>query len=108
MEACELELRQRTPLVPVIDDHNLVARNRTVSEQGIVTRYDLVVEPAAAQRIKGFVLAISAGNGECLSALAVTESASEGELAQRLSLLELALRRMRRTRIEDRVLRTEP
>ena len=95
-------MRQRTPL-PEADETSLVERSPGKVPEGFVTRFDVLVVPGTSARLRGYVLTVGAGVGECVAAVAVTESSSEVELAERLRLLRATLARLRRTHIEDRV-----
>jgi hypothetical protein len=68
----------------------------------------LLALPAPAQRVRGQVIAVGAGVGECIAAIANTECSSEVELAERLRLLDVAVAHLRLTRVEDRVPNAEP
>lgn len=103
VEQCELELRQRVPNIPVIDETSLIAERQLRVPAGFVTRLVLLQLSDQRSRLRGQVLAIGAGIGECLAGIASTESASEVELAERLRLLDAALSHMRLTHVEDRV-----
>jgi hypothetical protein len=108
VEQCELELRQRVPNVPVIDESSLVGERQVRVPAGFVTRLVLLQLSEKSSRLRGQVLAIGAGVGECLAAIASTESTSELELAERLRLLDAALSHMRLRHVEDRVPGPEP
>ena len=103
VEACEAELRARTPNLAVADDTNLVARRDVRVPEGFTTRITLLALPGDAGRVRGQVLAIGAGVGECLAAIARTESVTEAELAERMRLLDVALGHLRLAHVEDRV-----
>lgn len=103
VDACEAELRERTPDLATVDETSLVARHEVNVPEGFVTRITLVALPGTSTRLRGQVLAIGAGIGECLSAVVRTECATEAELAERLRLLDVALGHLRLARIEDRV-----
>jgi hypothetical protein len=103
VEACEAELRARTPDLPSVDESNLVSRRDAHVPQGFVTRITLVASPGTTTRVAGYAIAVGAGVGECLAAIAKTECSSELELAERLRLLDAALGHIRLTQIEDRV-----
>ena len=107
-EQCELELRQRVPNVAVIDETSLVAERQVRVPAGFVTRLVLLQLSDKSSRLRAQVLAIGAGVGECLAAIATTESSSEVELAERLRLLDAALSHMRLSHVEDRVPEPEP
>jgi len=107
VEVCAAELRQRTPLLEA-DETSLVARRMTQKPEGFLTRIEVIAAPGKVERFRGYVLAVGAGVGECLTALVVTESSSNAELAERLRLLDAALARMRGSQIEDRVRRAPP
>ena len=103
IDSCEAELRQRLPDLASADVTNLVATREVHVPEGFVTRITLVVLPAAGTRMRGQVLAIGAGIGECLAAIARTECANEDELAERLRLLDVAVGHLRLNHVEDRV-----
>lgn len=103
LDACEAELRARTPDLAVMDETNLVARRQVRVPEGFVTRITLVALPGDADRVRGQVLAVGAGVGECLAAIARTDSVTEAELAERLRLLDVALGHLRLSHVEDRV-----
>ena len=107
VEACEAELRERTPL-PTVDETNLLGRREVRVPQGFVTRITLVVGPGRSARVGGHAFAIGAGIGECISAVAHTECATEAELAERLRLLDATLAHLRLAQIEDRVPSPQP
>jgi hypothetical protein len=103
LEACEREAHQRNADVPEVDETNLVATRTVRSPDGFFTRLSLLSLPGKAARLKGQALAIGAGVGECLAAVASTECNSEEELAERLRLLDSALGHLRLIHVEDRV-----
>lgn len=103
VDACEAELRARTPDLATMDETNLVARREVRVPEGFVTRITLLALPGDANRVRGQVLAIGAGVGECLAAIARTEAVTEAELAERLRLLDAALGHLRLSHVEDRV-----
>ena len=103
VDSCEAELRERTPDLASADETNLVARREVRVPEGFVTRITLLALPGDANRVRGQVLAVGAGVGECLAAVARTESVTEAELAERLRLLDVALGHLRLSHIEDRV-----
>jgi len=103
VDACEAELRKRTPDLASMDETNLVARREVRVPEGFVTRITLLALPGDANRVRGQVLAVGAGVGECLAAIARTESVTEAELAERLRLLDVALGHLRLSHVEDRV-----
>jgi hypothetical protein len=105
---CELELRQRVPDVAVIDETTLVADRQVRVPAGFTTRLVLLQLSDKGSRLRGQVLAIGAGVGECLAAVVTTECGSEVELAERLRLLDAALGHIRLSYIEDRVPEPEP
>jgi hypothetical protein len=94
--------------VAVIDETSLVAERQIRVPAGFVTRLVLLQLSDKSSRLRGQVLAIGAGVGECLAAIATTESSSEVELAERLRLLDAALSHMRLSHVEDRVPGPEP
>lgn len=107
IDACEVELRERTQL-PLVDETNLVSQREVRVPEGFVTRITLVVGPGGAARVSGQAFAIAAGVGECIAAVAHTECASEVELAERLRLLDATFAHLRLTQIEDRVPTPQP
>ncbi len=102
-ELCELELRQRVAGIPEVDESNLVARRRVRAPAGFVTSLTLLSLSGRNARLRGQVLAIGAGVGECLAAIASTECSGEVELAERLRLFDAVLSHLRLSHIEDRV-----
>jgi len=108
VDACEAELRERMPDLLTADDTNLVARREVHVPEGFVTQITLVALPGASTRLRGQALAVGAGVGECLAAIARTDCTSELELAERLRLLDVALGHLRLSRIEDRVAVPKP
>ena len=107
-ELCELELRQRVADVPPFDETTLVATRQARFPEGFVTRLALLSLAGTSARLRGQVIALGAGVGECLAAIASTECASEEELAERLRLFDAALGHLRLSHIEDRVPAREP
>ena len=103
VDACEAELRQRTPELASVDDTNLVGQREVRVPEGFLTRITLLALPGTGPRLKGQALAVGAGVGECLAAIAHTECANEAELAERLRLLDAALGHLRLSHVEDRV-----
>ena len=103
VDACEADLRTRTPDLAVVDETNLVATREVKVPAGFITRITLVALPSIDSRLRGQVLAVSAGIGECLAAVARTECVTEAELAERLRLLDIALGHLRLAHVEDRV-----
>jgi hypothetical protein len=103
VDACEADLRARTPDLAVVDETNLVATREVEVPAGFVTRITLVALPSTDSRLRGQVLAVGAGIGECLAAVARTECVTEAELAERLRLLDVALGHLRLAHVEDRV-----
>ncbi len=103
VDACESELRARTPLLATADETNLVASRQVRIPEGFVTRIQLLALPGDNARLRGQVLAVGAGIGECIAAVAHTECSTESELAERLRLLDAALGRLRLAHVEDRV-----
>jgi hypothetical protein len=103
IDTCEAELRERTADLPNVDEANLVAQHELRVPEGFVTRITLLSLPGADMRLRGQVLAIGAGVGECLAAVARTDCTTEAELAERLRLLDVALGHLRLAHIEDRV-----
>jgi hypothetical protein len=97
------------PGLAVPDETNLVAQREVRVPQGFVTRITLMALPAGNDaaanhpKFRGQALAVGAGIGECLAAVAVTETPSEPELAERLRLFDVALGHLRLTHVEDRV-----
>lgn len=102
-ELCEVELRQRVASIPSFDETNLVAARQVRAPAGFVTKLTLLSLPGVGSRLRGQVIAVGAGVGECLAAIASTECASEEELAERLRLFDAALGHLRLSQIEDRV-----
>lgn len=103
IEACDAELRQRMPGLIPPDETNLVAVREVRVPQGFVTRISLVALPGEGAKFRGQAIAIGAGVGECLAAVAVTEATTEIVLAERLRLFDVALGHLRLTHVEDRV-----
>ena len=103
VDACEAELRARTPDLAFSDETNLVATHEVRVPAGFVTRITLLALPNSSGRLRGQVLAVGAGIGECLAAVARTECVTEAELAERLRLLDVALGHLRLAQVEDRV-----
>jgi hypothetical protein len=103
VQQCERELRQRSAGLVEIDETNLVGDRTVRAPVGFVTRITLASLPGAAQRLRGQAIAVGAGVGECIAAVARTECSSEAELAERLRLLDVALSHLRLTHVEDRV-----
>lgn len=103
IDACEAELRARTADLANVDETNLVASREVRVPEGFVTRIQLVSLPGSTSRLRGQVLAVGAGVGECFAAVARTECKTEAELAERLRLLDAAFGHVRRSHIEDRV-----
>jgi hypothetical protein len=108
VEQCERELRQRVPGLGVADETSLVGERRVRVPQGFVTRITLLALPGNGQRLRGQVLAVGAGVGECIAAIARTECTSEAELAERLRLLDAAFAHLRMTHVEERVPKPAP
>ncbi|HKY35825.1 MAG TPA: hypothetical protein VJN18_07800 [Polyangiaceae bacterium] len=107
-ELCELELRQRVANIPNFDETNLVATRQVRVPEGFVMKLTLLSLSGVSARLRGQVVAVGAGVGECLAAIASTDCASEEELAERLRLFDAALRHVRLSHIEDRIPRPEP
>jgi hypothetical protein len=103
VQRCEHELRQRVAGLLEVDETNLVGDRSVRAPLGFVTRITLVAAPATGQRLRGQAVAVGAGVGECVAAIAKTECDSEAELAERLRLLDVALSHLRLTSVEDRV-----
>ena len=104
LEQCDRELRARTPGLAVADDTSLVAERTVRAPEGFVTRITLLALPGSGQqRLRGQVVAVGAGIGECVAAIARTECGTEPELAERLRLLDVAIAHVRLTHVEDRV-----
>ena len=103
IDACEAELRARTPDLALTDETNLVARREVRVPEGFVTRITLLALPGDPHHVRGQAIAVGAGIGECLVAVARTECVTEEELAERLRLLDVALGHLRLTHVEDRV-----
>jgi len=108
VDSCEADLRARTPDLANVDDSNLVSRREVRVPEGFVTRITLVAAPGGTMRVAGQAIAVGAGVGECLAAIARTECATETELAERLRLLDVALAHLRLTHVEDRVPTPQP
>jgi hypothetical protein len=105
---CDRELRQRVPELAIADETSLVGERNVRVPQGFVTRITLLALPGRGQRLRGQVLAVGAGVGECIAALARTECTSEAELAERLRLVDAAFAHLRLTHVEDRVPKPAP
>jgi hypothetical protein len=103
LDACETELRARTPNLVEADESNLVGRREVRVPRGFLTRITLVATPGKHARVAGQALAIGAGVGECLALVARTECETEAELAERLRLFDAALAHVRLLEVEDRV-----
>ena len=103
VDACEAELRARTPDLASVDETNLVARREVRVPEGFVTRISLLALPGDANHLRGQALAVGAGIGECLAAVARTECVTEAELAERLRLFDIALGHLHLAHVEDRV-----
>jgi hypothetical protein len=108
VQQCERELRQRVTGLLEMDETNLIRDRNVRAPVGFVTRITLVATPAAGQRLRGQAIAVGAGVGECIAAIARTECSSEEELAERLRLLDVALSHLRLTSVEDRVPAPQP
>jgi hypothetical protein len=108
VEQCDRELRQRVPELGVADETSLVGERSVRVPQGFVTRITLLALPGNGQRLRGQALAVGAGVGECIAAIARTECTSEAELAERLRLLDAAFAHLRLTHVEDRVPKPAP
>jgi len=107
VDACEAELRKRTPGLASVDETSLVSTREVHVPAGFVTRITLLALPGKSSQVHGEALLVSAGIGECIAAIARTDAASETELAERLRLFDFALAHLRLTRIEDRIPPTE-
>jgi hypothetical protein len=103
VDVCEAELRARTPDLASVDETNLVASREVRVPEGFVTRIQLVALPGNTSRLRGQVLAVGAGVGECFAAVARTECTTEPELAERFRLLDVSFRHIRLSHVEDRV-----
>jgi hypothetical protein len=103
VDACEAELRQRTPGLLTVDETTLVSAREVRVPTGFVTRITLLASPGKLSRFQGEAIAVSAGIGECLAVVARTECVSEAELAERLRLFDFALGHLRLTQVEDRI-----
>jgi hypothetical protein len=103
VEQCQRELRQRAAGLAESDETNLVGERTVRAPQGFSTRITLMSLPGPARRVRGQVIAVGAGVGECIAAIANTECAGEVELAERLRLLDVAVAHLRLTHVEDRV-----
>jgi hypothetical protein len=108
VDACDAELRARTPGLAAIDETNLVNQREVRVPEGFVTRISLVVQPGGVTRVSGQAIAVGAGVGECLAAVIRTDSATEQEIAERLRLFDVALGRLRLGQVEDRVPNPRP
>lgn len=100
---CDNQLRQRMPGLVSPDETNLVAEREVRVPQGFVTRITLLSLPGGSPRRLGQAVAVGAGVGECLAVVALTETSSDVELADRLRLLDAVLGHLRLTHVEDRV-----
>jgi hypothetical protein len=103
VDSCEAELRERTKDLLSADETNLVARRSVRIPEGFVTQITLLAVPSRDGAVRGEVLAVGAGVGECLALVARTECATEAELGERLRLLDIAVGHLRLMHIEDRV-----
>jgi hypothetical protein len=103
LEGCQRELQQRLAGLFERDETNLVGERTVRAPLGFSTRITLLAQPSQGQRARGQVIAVGAGVGECIAAVANTESGSELELAERLRLLDVAVAHLRLTHVEDRV-----
>jgi hypothetical protein len=63
----------------------------------------MLTTQGAQARLRGTVIVVGAAVRECFAAVAVTETAREADLADRLRVLDAAFERIERTQIEDRV-----
>jgi hypothetical protein len=108
IDQCERELRQRVAGLLELDETTLVGERRARAPVGFVTRITLGVQPAPGQRLRGQALAVGAGIGECVVAVARTECRDEAELAERLRLLDVALAHLRLTSVEERIPAPQP
>lgn len=108
VEQCQRELRQRTAGLSESNETNLVGERTVRAPLGFSTHITLLALPGQAQHVRGQVIAVGAGVGECVAAVANTECGSEVELAERLRLLDVAVAHLRLTAVEDRVPQPEP
>ncbi len=108
VEQCARELRQRVAGLGLVDETSLVAERNVRVPEGFVTHITLLALPGNGQRLRGQVLAVGAGVGECIAAIARTECSSEAELAERLRLFDAAFAHLRLVHIEDRVPKPAP
>jgi hypothetical protein len=103
VEQCQRELRQRAAGLFESDETNLVGERTVRAPVGFSTHITLLALPGQGQHVRGQVVAVGAGVGECVAAVANTECGSEVELAERLRLLDVAVAHLRLTAVEDRV-----
>lgn len=108
VEQCDRELRQRVAGLGVVDETSLVGERSVRVPEGFVTRITLLALAGTGQRLRGQVLAVGAGVGECVAAIARTECGSEAELAERLRLFDAAFAHLRLAHVEDRVPKPAP
>lgn len=108
VDDCERELRARVPNLAERDETSLVAERSVRAPAGFTTRIALFSLPGREKRLQGQVLAVGAGVGECIAAVAHTECSTEAELAERLRLFDTVFARLRLIRVEDRVPAPEP
>lgn len=105
---CDRELYQRVAGLAPSDETSLVSERRVRVPAGFVTRITLLALPGTGQRLRGQVVAVGAGVGECIAAIARTECSTEAELAERLRLFDAAFAHLRLNHVEDRVPQPAP
>lgn len=103
VDACEAELRARSTNLIVPDETTIVAQRSVAVPTGFSTRITLLALPGVGTRVRGQAVAVAAGVGECVTAIADTEGASDADVAERLRLFDVALSHLRLLRVEDRV-----
>lgn len=103
VDACDAELRARHANLITPDETTIVAQRMVAVPAGFSTRITLLALPGTGTRVRGQAIAIAAGIGECVAAIADTECAGDAELAERLRLFDVALSHLRLLRVEDRV-----
>lgn len=103
LDVCQQELFQRSPELPEMNETNLIASRSVRVPEGFTTRINLLVVANKGAPWRGLAIAIGAGVGSCLAAVATTECGSEAELIERLRLFDIVLAHLRKIQIEDRV-----
>ncbi len=103
LDVCQQELSQRSPELPEMNETNLIASRSVHAPEGFTTRINLLLLANKGTRWRGLAVAVGAGVGTCLAAVASTECDSEAELTERLRLFEITLAHLRTIQIEDRV-----